>query len=1168
MDLGTWPAGRLDEAKADLLERVAELTVHGHAAGYRGQVPVTEAYLRRYYRHVAPEDLLGRDALDVYGAAMSHYQLALHRRHGESKIRVFTPELDEHGWESGHTVIEVVADDMPFLVDSVTSELTRQGYGIHLVAHPQLAVRRTPSGELVEVRDRGEGYRDPDMIVESWIHVEIDRHTDRAVLDELRGDLQRVLADVRSAVEDWNAMRKQAQRIADELGTSPPGLPESDVLEARELLTWLADNHFTFLGYREYDLVDEDGEDVLRPVPGTGLGILRERGETASRSFAKLPPEVRAKARERRLLVLTKANSRATVHRPAYLDYVGVKRFDPRTGEVVGERRFVGLYSSAAYNESIARIPVLRRKVADVLSRAGFSPGSHSGRDLLEILETYPRDELFQISVEDLFDVATGVLGLQERRQVRLFVRRDDYGRFLSCLVYLPRDRYTTDVRLRMQSILLRELHGTSVDYTTRVSESVLARLHFVVRTEPGHVPDFDVSDIQRRLAEATRSWTDDLTDAVVEQCGEERAAPLLRRYDSAFPEAYKEDFPARAAVADLKRLEELRTPDDIGMSLYTPFGAPEDLRRFKIFRIGRAMSLSEVLPLLQKMGVEVIDERPYEIARADAPVAWVYDFGLRQQDGAAVDTDAVKELFQDAFAAAWRGDVENDGFNTLVLRAGMTWRQAVVLRAYAKYLRQAGTAFSQNYIESTVNGNPAVARMLLELFETRFDPARPQCHEPECREERTAALVERIERALDDVESLDEDRILRSYLSLVQATLRTNHYQSSHYQSGPDGAPPAHLSLKFDPTRIPDLPLPRPRFEIFVYSPRVEGVHLRFGPVARGGLRWSDRREDFRTEVLGLVKAQMVKNAVIVPVGAKGGLVVKRPPPGGDRDRLMAEVVACYRTFICGLLDLTDNLVDGQVAPPGDVVRHDGDDTYLVVAADKGTATFSDIANGIAKEYGFWLGDAFASGGSAGYDHKAMGITARGAWESVKRHFRELGVDTQTRDFTVVGIGDMSGDVFGNGMLLSEHIRLVAAFDHRHVFLDPTPDAAASYAERRRLFALPRSSWADYDPALISSGGGVWPRSAKSIPVSPEAATALGIEPGAYPPADVIRAILRAPADLLWNGGIGTYVKASTESNAAVGDKSNDAVRVDGRELRCRVVGEGGNLGFTQLGR
>ncbi|MGH3365432.1 MAG: NAD-glutamate dehydrogenase domain-containing protein, partial [Nocardioidaceae bacterium] len=932
------------------------------------------------------------------------------------------PTVGEHGWSAaGHTVVEIVVDDMPFLVDSVTMELNEENRAVHMVVHPQLLVRRDITGDLKEIHT-SEGQdgiaRDMphDVFRESWMHIEIDRETDPDDLDAIVQALAKVLRDVREAVEDWERMNSQARQVIDDLEKNPPPLDEHEIAEGKALLEWLADDHFTFLGYREYQLERVDDEDYLRAVPGTGYGILRT-DQDMSPSFGKLPPLVAAKAREKTLLVLAKANSKATVHRPAHLDYIGVKTFD-ESGDVVGERRFLGLFSSAAYTESLTRIPVLREKAHQVIDRAGFDPLSHTGKALMDVLETYPRDELFQTPIDELVPIAEAVLHTRDRRQVRLFIRRDVYGRFLSCLVYLPRDRYTTAVRERIASILKTQLGGESIEYTARVSESMLARLHFVVRPPKGElVGDFDQPDLERRLADAARSWRDDFVAAVHSEYGEEEGARLGRMYADAFPEAYKEDYPPRTGAVDLGRLEAIEGDQGLSLSFYERMDAAPGEARLKIFRIGPPLSLSQVLPALSAMGVEVVDERPYELEGLPRQ-SFVYDFGLRYTRALP---PGARELFQDTVNAVWEGRNESDRFNALVLAAGLTWRQVVVLRAYAKYMRQGRTPFGQDSIEDALRGNVDITRLLVRLFEARFDPGRngDLGADNESRSATTADLEDRITAALEDVASLDHDRILRSYLSIIKATLRTNFYQHDD-----QGRPKSYLSLKLDPSAIPDLPEPRPKFEIFVYSPRVEGVHLRFGAVARGGLRWSDRRDDFRTEVLGLVKAQMVKNAVIVPVGAKGGFYCKQLPDPSDRDAWMAEGVACYKTFISGLLDVTDNLVGGKTVPPARVVRHDSDDSYLVVAADKGTASFSDIANSIAGDYGFWLGDAFASGGSAGYDHKAMGITARGAWVSVRRHFREMGVDCQNEDFTAVGIGDMSGDVFGNGMLLSEHIR------------------------------------------------------------------------------------------------------------------------------------------------
>jgi glutamate dehydrogenase len=1120
-----------------------------------------------YWRLVSDEELAGRSASDLVAATASHRELAGQRLSGQLKLRV-TPAAEA----AEHTAIEIVTDDMPFLVDSVTVALSAAKFDIHLLAHPVVVVRREPLGALREIRTGVEpSDAAPGDMAESWMRIEIDRIRDEKLIEEITNDLHRVLTDVREAVEDWPKMRSQALSLADELAGAQLPVPDKDITDSVELLRWLVDDHFTFLGYREYRLVrGDEGELQLEAALGTGLGILRA-DRTTPRVLASMTPEAYAKALEKRLLIITKANSRATVHRSAYLDYVGFKMFD-HDGNVVGERRFLGLFSSSAYRTSVRDLPVVKRKVNEVIQRSGLSPRSHSGKDLLETLETYPRDELFQIGTEELYRTVMRVLRTAGRRQLRLFLRRDAYGRFISCLVYLPRDRFTTHNRLKLQEILLRELNGVGVDHTTRVSESQLARVHFIVRTDPTNPPrDLDVQSLTDQLSDATRLWDGDLRLLLDRKLGEEQAKTLYQIYCEALPDAYKDEHTPHEAAKDIAKLELLDEPGELAMHVYRHRQDDRDIR-FKVFRYGEPMTLSTVLPVLHSLGVRVTDERPYEVQRSDATI-YLYDFGLSLPADARELAD-VRPHMENAFSAVWRGEAETDGFNALVLNAGLTWRQVVVLRAYAKYLRQAGTVYSQEYMEQTFLQHPGIAALLVALFETRFDPSSALSGSD--RIAQAQELVAALSKQLDAVTSLDQDRILRGYLHLIEATLRTSFFQRTD-----DGRPKSYVAFKLDPHRVPDLPAPRPKYEIFVYSPRFEGVHLRFGAVARGGLRWSDRREDFRTEILGLVKAQMVKNSVIVPTGAKGGFVLKRtvPSAGGavrgaetaaDREAYQAEGVDCYKLFISAMLDVTDNLDGDTVVPPRQVVRYDGDDPYLVVAADKGTASFSDIANEISLSYGFWMRDAFASGGSAGYDHKKMGITARGAWESVKRHFRELGRDIQAEDFTVVGVGDMSGDVFGNGMLLSKHIRLVAAFDHRHVFVDPNPDAASSYAERRRLFDLPRSSWADYDTSKISSGGGVWPRTAKSIPISPQLRDALSLDASvtALSPVDLIKGILKANVDLLWNGGIGTYVKSHTETHPDVGDKTNDPVRVNGRDLRCRVVGEGGNLGLTQRGR
>ncbi|MER6990800.1 NAD-glutamate dehydrogenase [Saccharopolyspora hirsuta] len=1155
--------------KSRLLDRAAE------------NAPELAELLRAYYRHVPAEELVDDEPTDLIGALRSHHRLAATRVAGRPLVQIFNPTRADDGWESQATVVQIVTDDSPYLVDSVIAELGRDGAEVQRIIHPIIAVRRDVAGELQEVLPGADPAAPPaDSMAESWMFVEVDRVTDAERLEVLEHGLTGVLNDVREVVEDTERMHATARALADELEQNPPPLPAADVHDGAGLLRWLADGHFTFLGYRHYELVAEDGADpALQAVLASGLGVLRG-DSVAARSLATWP-DARASALSPELLVLTQASEPSTVHRPVHPFYVGVKTFD-ESGAVTGEHRFLGLFTTTALHENVLDIPFIERRVRDVIHHAGFPMESYSGQRMLEEIQNYPRTELFSTDTDTLQETITGVLALAERRKLKPFLRRDPYGRFYSVLVYLPRDRYTTSSRLAMQEVLLAELGGTSLEYSTRVGESALARVAFVVHTDPENQVEPDLGRIQRRLDEAIHTWDDRMVEEVdAEQSGSSRdglatrslseaMSQLGQRYAASFPEAYKEDFTAAEGLADLRRLESLSGPNDLKMSFYAPRDSSGGQRRFKIY-VGGRVTLSRVLPVLQSMGVEVVDERPYEISLDGTDQQhWIYDFGLRL-DSEVLDTvdtrllDTLRERFEDAFRAAWLGAAEVDRFNALVLRAGLNWRQASVLRAYAKYLRQVGIAYSQDYIEDAILAHRTTTTTLVRLFETRFDPALDDAD----RQAREADLVDEVTKLIDEVTSLDADRILRNYLSLIRATLRTNYFAAEPGRERP------YLAFKLEPKEIPGLPEPRPQFEIFVYSPWVEGVHLRYGSVARGGLRWSDRREDFRTEILGLVKAQAVKNAVIVPVGAKGGFVVKRPPaptgdPVADRKATLDEGIACYRMFISGLLDLTDNLVGGEVAPPRDVVRHDGDDTYLVVAADKGTATFSDIANDVAKSYGFWLGDAFASGGSVGYDHKAMGITAKGAWESVKRHFRELDVDTQSQDFTVVGIGDMAGDVFGNGMLLSEHIKLVAAFNHMHVFIDPDPDPAVSFAERRRLFELPRSTWDDYDRSKISAGGGVWSRSLKSIPLNPQIRQALGIDESVrqLAPAELIKKILLAPTDLLWNGGIGTYVKASTESHADVGDKANDAVRVNGADLRVKVVGEGGNLGLTQLGR
>ncbi|MGH8712657.1 MAG: NAD-glutamate dehydrogenase, partial [Casimicrobiaceae bacterium] len=1081
-----------ETGRAQRLEEVLKLVQAKVAPEQRSTLT---AFVLRYYGQVDPEDLAERTPADLYGAALSHWNFARRRDAAHARVRVFNPTIEEHGWQSTHTIIEIVNDDMPFLVDSVAMEVNRHGLTLHLINHPIIAVVRDADGALVGVADDAGGAHR-----ESMIHVEVDRIVETAKLDALATDIARVLDDVRAAVEDWKKMRDRLGAVLQENEKRPPPLPADELAEGRAFLSWLAGDHFTFLGYRCHELVVIDGEDTLKIVPGSSLGILREgENKEVATSFAALPAEVKAYARRPELLVVTKSTSRSTVHRPGYLDYIAVKRFDA-SGDVCGEDRFLGLFTSTAYSANPAEIPLLRRKVANVVARAGLQPGSHAGKALINILETYPRDELFQTGEDDLLRTAVGILHLGDRQRFRLFVRRDPFERFLSCLIYAPRENYTTELRQKWQNILLQAFNGTSAEFTVYLSESVLARILITVRTTPGNIPAFDVREVEARLAAAARRWDDELKQALIEALGEARGNDLFRQFGDAFPAGYREDFSARSAVPDIQMMARLSQAEPLAMNLYRPLEAAPGALRFKLFHLGAPVTLSDSLPMLERMGLNVLDEQPHRVAPRDMAPVWMHDFGmLSTVPDTEVEIDSLHRVFEQAFGSIFRGEVENDDFNRLVLAAHLPASEIVIVRAYAKYLRQVGFPLSQPFIEATLAAHASIARQLLELFKLRFDPggdAGPTA----------AEQVRAIEAALEGVDNLSEDRVLRQYLALILATTRTNFWRRDAA-----GRRRTFVSFKFDPAKVPGLPEPKPMFEIFVYSPRFEGVHLRGGRVARGGLRWSDRPEDFRTEVLGLVKAQMVKNTVIVPVGSKGGFVLKRAPAPADRDAYLKEGIACYEDYLRGLLDITDTIASDKVVVPRDVVRHDGDDPYLVVAADKGTATFSDIANGIAEEYGFWLGDAYASGGSEGYDHKAIAITARGAWETVKRHFRELGIDIQARDFICVGVGDMSGDVFGNGMLRSPHTRLLAAFDHRHIFLDPDPDPASSFKERQRLFDLPRSSWADYDKSLISKGGGIFARGLKSVPLSPEIRARLGIEGEHLTPMELAQAILKA---------------------------------------------------------
>ncbi|QIN32503.1 NAD-glutamate dehydrogenase [Legionella longbeachae] len=1147
---------KFEEGKDVLIEAIVDKiksTMIGDQAEFCAE------FAKQLYGTVAMEDLSAWNLDDLYGAVVNFWSLINERAPHETKIRIYNPDYERHGWQTTHTVIEVICDDMPFLVDSIRLVIHRMGLSSHLTIHMGgIRVKRDKNNKICEILPRNQLTTETGILHEAPIFIEIDRQTDPEMLEQLHKGCERALEDNRVVFEDWEKMRASVREAITEIDKVSSVLDSDEVEETKAFLHWIEDHHFTFLGMRDYELVQKGKETVLQAIPDTGLGLLRENvTKSMARSISAMTPEAREFSLSPRILVTSKTNTLASVHRDAYTDYIGIKRFNAK-GDVIGERRIIGLYTSAAYHTNPKQIPFLRRKVALIMENSRLNPRSHAGKVLLNILETLPRDDLIQGTEEELLEIAMGIFYMQDRKRIRLFARMDVYHRFVSCLVYVPKERINTELRMTMKKILDDSFNSIETTYSQQFTESVLARVHFIIKIDPKLPLKYDLKEIEKKLIEAGRSWTDDLQTHLYESYGEEQANCLYAQYKNAFPIAYRDMFSPRTAVYDIKHIEILTPENPLGINFYKPLDESENSFRLKVYQHDSTIPLSDVLPILEKLGLRAISERPYPLKFDDGKVTWINDFAMQYNKSTEFDLDEIKELFQNAFAKVWFGEAENDGFNQLVLAAGLNWREVAVLRTYAKYFKQIGITFSQDYMEMALNNNVAIAKKLVRLFEIRCNPA-----EDPNREDRFTDLSIEILADLDGVSNLDEDKIIRQYIHAISATLRTNFYQineNNHHNP--------YISMKLNSKIIPGVPKPHPMFEIFVYSPRFEGVHLRCGKVARGGLRWSDRREDFRTEILGLMKAQQVKNSVIVPSGAKGGFVPKLLPVNGTREEIMAEGISCYQLFIRGLLDITDNYIDGKVVKPKNVICFDEDDPYLVVAADKGTATFSDLANAISQEYGFWLGDAFASGGSVGYDHKKMGITAKGAWESVKRHFYELDIDIENNDFTVVGIGDMAGDVFGNGMLLSKHIKLIGAFNHIHIFVDPNPNAEESFKERERLFHLPRSNWSDYDKKLISKGGGVFNRNAKSIPVSKEMQAALGIKQTEIEPNELIKAILKAKVDLLWSAGIGTYVKASTESNTHVGDRTNDATRVNAKQLRCKVIGEGGNLGLTQLAR
>jgi len=1165
-DLGTSIDDLEDEEAARQLLSDANTIFRNRGAN------VPADFVTQVFGDAVPEDVVHYQAAEIAEIADGTWRFLGERQPQTPKIRVGAPNSTLGQRLNDVSIVEILNDDMPFLVDSVMAELTEQGFDAHLVLHPRFTVERNARGALIAPPASTPA---PSLKRESLIQVHINRIDSEDVRNALVIALDNVLADVRRAVDDWTPMLEKVNALIAEMTSGGAKLRGDDVSESVEFLRWLMAANFTFLGAREF-VCTEDGS-APAVILASALGILRGReGDVFAADGGRLAltPRALEALREPKTLIITKTNSRSRVHRRTAMDYVVVKRHGP-DGKLTGGLQIVGLFTSTAYVTSTRNIPHLRRKVANVFARSGLDVKSHSGKALVNLLETYPRDELFQIDEDTLLKFVLTILQLNERPRVRVLPRWDAFDRFASVLVYVPRDRYDSAARACIGERLAAAFGGKLVSFVPFFPEGPMVRVHFMIaRRDDGRPSELAHPlrrDLEADVRQLVKTWPDELFEALEKAHDPAQARVLFAKYGDAFSSAYREAFDAAVAVGDIAAIEALSPDVPVGVDFQPGKGGDLACASLKVWSYGRPIPLSERVPVLEHMGFIVVDESTYdiEISDSDRSYAWLHAMQLERRDGIAVDIATTKPRLDSCFAAVMRGEAENDGYNALVLAAGFGWREVALMQTISRYLRQLRVPYSQDYMWATLVKHAPIAERIGGLFQARFDPDLEIS--PQQRDECQSAIMGEIEAQLHKVNSLDEDRIIRHFVNVVQSAVRANFYQ---FTSGRPARPadkanaarPA-VAIKLDSRKVSGMPLPRPRCEIFICSPRLEAVHLRFGPVARGGIRWSDRPQDFRTEVLGLVKAQQVKNAVIVPVGAKGGFVPKRLP-AGSRDAIQAEAIAAYRIFMSTLLDLTDNLDLNGVVPPERVVRHDADDPYLVVAADKGTATFSDIANDIAREHGFWLDDAFASGGSAGYDHKKMAITARGAWESVKRHFREMDIDLARTPFSVVGVGDMSGDVFGNGMLRERTIRLVAAFDHRDIFIDPSPDPERSFEERRRLFDLPRSSWQDFDRSVISAGGGVFSRTAKEIDLSIQARTALGTTAVRVTPQEIMNAILKAPVDLLWFGGIGTYVRASDESDASVGDRANDGMRVAAAELRCKVIGEGANLGVTQRAR
>lgn len=1127
----------------------------GIMAGGKASAALVRKMTDVFFERVPRQDRLTLKGQDMAAIGRSVYLFASERRPGQRKVRVFNPRLQGDGWETPHTVIQIVTNDMPFLVDSVSAELAFRHLALECLFHPVLGASR--SGKAGRLTNAGEP-QGRGMLSESYMHIQLEQILSDADCADLEKSLTRTLADVEAATGDWRRMLKTAEGVLAEMESYPAAVEPARAAESRALLQYLYRNNFTFLGYRRYDFHKGKGGLVSRAAPGSALGVLRNDKGLVFGS-GRHSPEVEALESTRDPILVSKLiDQPATVHRRVPMDAISVKIYD-RRGRLVGSHLFVGLFTSSTYSCRTAEVPLVRRKVRETLERMRLAQDSHDRKAAEHILEKFPRDELFQYPTDELVGAVGGILLLQERHRVALFTRTDPLGRYVSCLVYVPRDRYDTRFRQQAEKLLEQAIGGRSTNFYTTLDDSPLARALFTIRLTPGKTPVFDRRELETRLIDIARAWPERLKQALLDRHGKAAGNALFGVYGGAFPLSYQDAVNADNAVHDIAHFDALcRELQDVRVDFYQPKNAAAGEVRLKVYRRGAPVALSDILPILENMGLRSIAENPYEVRPSGAGPVWVHDFLLEYTGQGHIRVTEVKEVFEEALLRVWKKQADDDGLNRLVISAGLGWREVRLLRAYNNYWHQARSPFSRRYVEQVLSLYPAITCALVDLFKAMHDPALPEKE----RTRRVAEASREIATGLKSVQKLDHDRILKGLRSLVSATLRTNYFQRPA-----EGALRDWISIKLDSRNIPELPLPRPMVEIYVFSARVEAVHLRGGKIARGGIRWSDRHDDFRTEILGLMKSQMVKNTVIVPLGAKGGFIVKQPPREGGREAYQKEGIACYKILVQALLDLTDNYVKGKVVPARGIVRRDGDDPYLVVAADKGTATFSDIANGLSQAAGFWLDDAFASGGSTGYDHKAMAITARGAWECIKRHFLELGKDIQNQDFTVVGVGDMGGDVFGNGMLLSRHIRLLGALNHVHIFCDPDPDPAKSWKERDRLFKA-RGGWGEYDTSVLSKGGRIFERSAKSLELTPEIRAVFGITAKTVTPDELIRVMLTAEAELLWFGGIGTFVKSSRQSQADADDKGNDALRVDARDIRAKVIGEGANLGVTQLGR